>query len=640
MSIATLQKIEKTFGQRVLFDKLDFVIDRGERVGLIGDNGSGKTSLFKVLLGEFAIDSGTAAVNKGIRIGHLPQDPVFDMANTVIDEAELAFSTLHDLSHEQRDIEHQMAHITGEALDRLLRRYQNVQHEFELAGGYAWRHRLEATLLGVGLAQDTWEQNVGTLSGGQRSRLALAKLLTAPNDLLLLDEPTNHLDLAAIAWLEQYLADFSGAVLIISHDRYLLDRVANRIAWLTSARIKSYPGNYSAFVEQRKLQELTQQRAYEEQQADIQKQAEFIRRFGAGQRAREAKGRDKRLQRLLRSDSLIQEVSGTKKINVSLSTDQRAGDRVLRVKELSKSYDGRALWKDIALDFTRADRVGIIGPNGSGKTTLLEVLLGRRDADAGEIRWGANLKIGYYDQRLGDFDPENTVAEEVRGDREISPGDLRSVLAMMLFRREEIDKPIKMLSGGERARVAMAQLLVDRPNVLILDEPTNHLDIQSCEALESALADFAGTILCVSHDRYFLDKVISRLLVLNPPDIVQFPGNYTAWAKRQAQQTAEARRPKPVEPKESRETRQRKPDPAAAKKKSDNPWARPFGRLSVEELERQITETEVALSEFQNVFADAGVARDVDRSKRLKDEYAAMGKKLKQLEKEYYERNV
>jgi ATP-binding cassette, subfamily F, member 3 len=635
MSIVTLNKIEKTFGRRVLFDKLDFTIDRGERIGLIGDNGSGKTSLFKVILGELAIDAGTAAVSKGIRIGHLPQDPVFDPANTVIDEAELAFAALHDLSHEQREIEHQMAHVTGEELDKLLRRYQHVQHEFEIAGGYAWRHRLEAALLGVGLDRDSWEQNVGTLSGGQRSRLALAKLLTGQNDLLLLDEPTNHLDLTAIAWLEEYLADFNGAVLIISHDRYLLDRMANRIAWMTGAKLKTYPGNYSAFVTQRELQELSQKRAFEEQQADIEKQAEFIRRFGAGQRAREAKGRDKRLQRLLRSDALLQDVSTTKKIHVSLGTDQRAGDRVLKVKELSKSYDNKPLWKDIDLEIRRAERLGIIGPNGSGKTTLLEVLLGRRDADGGEIRWGANLNIGYYDQRLGDLDPESTVAEEVRGDREISPGDLRSVLAMMLFRREEIDKPIKMLSGGERARVAMAQLLVDRPNVLVLDEPTNHLDIQSCEALESALAGFTGTILCVSHDRYFLDKIINRLLILRPPETVQFTGNYTAWAKKQADLAAEARRPKAAETKESKP----RPNPLP-KKRPENAWTRPFGRLSVKELEQQITETEIALADCQNLFADNAAARDSQRAKKLDEDFAALGKKLKQLEQEYFTRNT
>jgi ATP-binding cassette subfamily F protein 3 len=634
MALVTLNQVEKTFGRRVLFDKLDFAIDRGERVGLIGDNGSGKSSLFKVILGQLPIDSGNVAIAKSVRVGHLAQDPVFDPENTVIDEAELAFAKLHQLSHELRDLEHEMAHLTGDDLDRILKKYQDVQHEFEIEGGYAWRHRLEATLLGVGLETAIWEQKVTTLSGGQRSRLALAKLLTADNDLLLLDEPTNHLDLVAIAWLEEYLANFSGAVLIVSHDRYLLDRLANRIAWLTQSRIKSYPGNYSAFVVQRELQELTQQRAYEEQRADIEKQAEFIRRFGAGQRAREAKGREKRLDRLLKSDALIQQVASTKKIRVSLSTEQRAGDRVLSVKELGKSYENKALWKEIDLEIRRGERLGIIGPNGSGKTTLLEVLLGRRDADEGEIRWGANLNIGYYDQRLGEFDPESTVSEEVKGDREISPGDLRAVLALMLFRGEDIDKPIRLLSGGERARVAMAQLLVDRPNVLVLDEPTNHLDIQSCEALEAALTNFAGTILCVSHDRYFLDKIMSRLLILQPPGIVQFTGNYTAWVKKQRDQAAAAVQ---EEPKKSK-PKSKAAEPAP-KKKSDNPWSRPFGRLTLEELEKQISDTEIALAECQDLFGNADSARDPQKSKKLKDDFAALGKKLKDLEQEYFARS-
>jgi ATP-binding cassette subfamily F protein 3 len=630
MAIVTLSNVEKTFGRRVLFDKLDFAIDRGERIGLIGDNGSGKTTLFKTILGQIAIDSGSLAIAKNIRIGHLAQDPTFDATNTVIDEAELAFADLHQLSHDLREIEHQMATIVGEQLDRLLQKYQQFQHEFELAGGYAWRHRLEAALLGVGLDQTTWEQNVGTLSGGQRSRLALAKLLIAQNDLLLLDEPTNHLDLAAIDWLEEYLAGFNGAVLIVSHDRFLLDRLATRIAWLTDSKIKSYPGNYSAFVQQRQLQELSQQRAFEQQQADIEKQSEFIRRFSAGQRAREAQGRKKRLERLLQSDAMIQSVQDTRKIRVALSTDQRAGDRVLSVKALSKSYDQKPLWNQIDLEIRRGERIGIIGPNGSGKTTLLEVLLARRDADEGEIRWGANLNIGYYDQRLADFDPDNTVAEEVRGDRDVSPADLRAVLALMLFRGETIDKPMRMLSGGERARVAIAQLLIDRPNVLVLDEPTNHLDIQSCEALENALSDFTGTILCVSHDRYFLNKVVSRMLILRPPGIVQFTGNYSAWAAREAEQA----KPQAPAKKES------KPLPAAPKKRADNPWNRPFGRLSLQELEQQISDTEIAMADCQNSFTDPATTRDPRRSKQLTNDFAALGRKLKQLEEEYFTRET
>ncbi len=485
MSLASLQNIEKTFGKRVLFDGLHFNIERGERIGMIGANGEGKTTLFKLFTEQVIADAGVVAIAKGIKVGHLTQDPVFNPSLNVLDEAELAFAELHQLSHSLRELEHEMAPLSGEALQKKLNRYQTVQHEFDLAGGYAWRHRLEATLLGVGLTRETWEQQVETLSGGQRSRLALAKLLISGADLLLLDEPTNHLDLAAIEWLEKYLLEFSGAVVLISHDRYLLDRLATRIVWLTQRRLKSYPGNYSAFVQQRDLQELTQQRAFEQQQESIEKQKEFIRRFGAGQRSKEAKGREKRLNRLLKSDQIIGEVQAARKIKVSLNTDRRAGDQVLQVRDLSKSFGARELWKEIRFDVKRGERIGIIGPNGSGKTTLLETLLGNSDADAGDIKWGANLNIGYYDQRLDDFDPESTVIEEAAADQPgIKEQEVRDVLATMLFRGEDVYKSIGLLSGGERARVRLAQLLLEKPNVLVLDEPTNHLDIASREALE------------------------------------------------------------------------------------------------------------------------------------------------------------
>ncbi|MGA3066032.1 MAG: ABC-F family ATP-binding cassette domain-containing protein [Tepidisphaeraceae bacterium] len=639
MALATLLNIEKNFGRRVMFDQLGFSIDRGERVGLIGDNGSGKTTLFRVLTRQLAVDAGTVSIADGVKFGMLAQDPVFEPGNTVMDEAELAFSTLHDLSHRLREIEHEMAHVVGDELEKLLNKYQDAQHDFELAGGYAWRHKLEAMLEGVGLPPATWEQNVGTLSGGQRSRLALAKLLIGQCDLLLLDEPTNHLDLTAIAWLEEYLASFPGAVLLVSHDRYLLDRLATRIVWLTGAQLKSYPGNYSAYVEQRKLQELSQQRAYEQQQADIAKQAEFIRRFGAGQRAREAKGREKRLNRLLAGDDLIQSVETASKIRVSMNSDLRAGDRVLRVKELSKRYGDRALWTDVALDISRGERIGIIGPNGSGKTTLLEVLLGKRELDAGEIRWGASLKIGYYDQRLGEFNPDHTVAEEVRSGRDVTDADVRAVLALMLFRNEDIEKPIRMLSGGERARVAIAQLLIDRPNVLVMDEPTNHLDINSCEALERALNDFDGTVICVSHDRYFLDKVAQRMLVLEPPEIVSFDGNYTAWAQAGAKKKAAAGEAQAAQSSKKSKPSKKKPE-SPPREKSDNPWSRPYGRLSVEELEKQIALTETEIRRCQESMGDSRIAREPQRGRKIALEHEELTKKLKELEKEYFARSV
>ncbi|HLL90050.1 MAG TPA: ATP-binding cassette domain-containing protein, partial [Tepidisphaeraceae bacterium] len=287
MPVVSLSNIEKTFGDRVLFRNLNFQLDRGDRVGLIGPNGAGKSTLFKLLLGQLAPDVGDVSVARNLKVGHLQQDPTFDPANDVMDEAELAFAELHRLHHELRHLEHEMAEQSGDALERTLEKYTTVQHDFEQAGGYAWAHKLEATLLGVGLGRETWEQSVTTLSGGQRSRLALAKLLISEPDVLLLDEPTNHLDLVAIEWLENYLLDFDGAAVLISHDRYLLDKLAMRIAWLTRSQINTYPGNYTAFEEQRAIHELSQARQHERQQEDIEKQKEFIRRFGAGQRARE-----------------------------------------------------------------------------------------------------------------------------------------------------------------------------------------------------------------------------------------------------------------------------------------------------------------------------------------------------------------
>jgi ATP-binding cassette subfamily F protein 3 len=645
MPIATLTNIEKTFGQRVLFDKLNLNVYRGERIGLIGDNGAGKTSLFKALLGELVLDAGTAAVNKAVKIGHRRQDPVFDPNNTVIDEAELAFAELHDLSHRLRELEHEMGHLSGEELEKVLGRYQKLQHDFEIAGGYAWRHRLEATLQGIGLEKEIWEQNVSTLSGGQRSRLALAKLLIAEPDLLLLDEPTNHLDLAAIDWLERYLLDYSGAVLLISHDRFLLDRLATRIVWLTGCRLKSYKGNYTAFVQQRELEELTQRRQFEQQQADIEKQQEFIRRFQAGQRSKEARGRATRLERFMKSEEMVSAVSKQHKIHLSLSTDQRAGDRVLEVRELSKAYDSRQLWKDVRFEIKRGERIGVIGPNGAGKTTLLEVLLGRRDADAGNLRWGANLNIGYYDQRLGmeEFEPENTVMEEVMADRQASLQDLRDVLALMLFRVEDANKKIGMLSGGERARVRLAQLLLDKPNVLVLDEPTNHLDIASREALEGALSGFEGTIFCVSHDRYFLNKVARRLLVLKPPGVVDFAGNYTDWQEKlRADAEEAAARGERVKAGEGAKPQVSRSSGAGAKSgaKKDNPYLRPFGRLTTEDLERQITDTEIAIAECQEHFADTDAFKDPVGAQKLQKELEGLAKRLEQLEAEYYAREA
>jgi ATP-binding cassette, subfamily F, member 3 len=471
---------------------------------------------------------------------------------------------------------------------------------------------------------------------------SLAKLLINEPDLLLLDEPTNHLDIAAVEWLENYLLNFSGAMLVISHDRYLLDRIATRIVWLTRRQLSSYPGNYSSFAEQRELAELTQQRQFQEQQADIAKQAEYIRRFKAGQRARQAKGREKRLNRLLSSDQVVQSVGASKQMHIKLSTDQRAGDRLLRVEDLSKSFDGKKVWNDVKFDLKRGERVGVIGPNGSGKTTLLRTLTGEYDADSGDIRWGTNITIGYYDQKLDDFDPDLSIFDEVLSEVEgYNEQQLRDALGAMLFRGDDIEKPMRLLSGGERARVALTKLLLQRPNVLLLDEPTNHLDIQSCEALERTLGGFEGSIVCVSHDRSFLDRIAKRLLVIDPAGLIDFEGNWTKWAQKQREKQSESK-PQAKAPPKAAPVPKPAPTPVAEKPKTkkDNPYARKFGRLTTGELERKIADTERKIAKLNTDLADPAIFKNPQKAKQIQTEVEAASSDLQGLEEEYLTRDV
>ena len=650
MALLQLTNIEKVLGDRLIFDRLSLSIDKGERTGLIGDNGSGKSTLFKMITTAMTPDMGDRSLARGATIGLLEQDPTFGAGNTLIDEAELAFKELHDLAHKMRDCEHAMAEHQDEELDKTLLRYEELQHKFEELGGYAWRHKLEATLHGVGFTDADFEKPVEAMSGGQRSRVALAKLLINPPDLLLLDEPTNHLDIAGVEWLEDYLLSFPGAVLLISHDRRLLDKVCNKIVWLTGRKLKSYVGNYSAFQKQREVEMLSQGRAHEEQQAAIEKEKEYIRRFGAGQRARQAAGRKKRLDRLLGSDAIVDKISHSKGMHLRLSTDQRAGDRLLRVENLSMSFDGKRVWTDVKFDLKRGERVGILGPNGSGKTTLLRVLVGGLDADDGDIRWGSNVSIGYYDQRLDDFDPELSVFDEVLSDVEgYNDKQIRDALGAMLFTGDDSEKPMKLLSGGERARVQMTKLLMQKPNVLLLDEPTNHLDIAAVDALEKSLASFEGSLLIVSHDREFLQRLAKRLLVIEPPTVTDFEGTYDEWTKKvreRAQREAESKRPakaqasKAASPKVEVKAppKQVEQPKNVAKGKKDNPYARPFGRLSPKELEAKISETESLLSTAQAKQADPAVVRDAGRAREAQGNVERLAKTLKDLESEYYSR--
>lgn len=526
-----LSNIEKSYAGHQILRDVSFQINPGDRAGLVGRNGAGKTTVFKVILGEEAADRGDVIKMNGLRLGLLEQHVALTPGETVHTAALSAFQRIHDLEAEMRALELKMADDHSE---EILNRYASLQEEFELADGFSYSARAEAILLGLGFDRLTWELKTETLSGGQRNRLGMVRLLLSDCDVLLLDEPTNHLDVDAVEWLEDFLSDYEKSFVIISHDRYFLDRTVNRVIEIENGRAVTYKGNYSQFLVEREERREIQRREYENQQALIAKTEEFIRRNIEGQKTRQAKSRRNMLERMDRVEALVEDRSGG---NFKLKGIERAGQNVLHVEEMSVGYDAKVLAAGIDLLILRGECLGIIGANGTGKTTFLKTILGEIPALGGKYIWGSKTDIGYYSQQLIDLDARNEIIQELR---RVAPsadnGELRSFLAQFLFFGEDVFKKVGDLSGGERGRLALAKLVFSKKNVLVLDEPTNHLDIPSREALEAALSEYPGTILTVSHDRFFLDEIATAILSFEGEESVMFEyGNYSDFHERKAQ---------------------------------------------------------------------------------------------------------
>ena len=519
-----LSEVKKSYGGAEILRGVSFQINPGEKVGLVGRNGAGKTTVFRLITGEEAADSGDIVTINGLKLGLLQQHVDFGPGETVHTAALSAFKEIHDIEAEMRVLEKRMEHDhSAEILDQ----YAELQTAFEHADGFTYAARAESILMGMGFSSDMWSHDTGTLSGGQKNRLGMVRLLLSGADLLLLDEPTNHLDVNAVEWLENFLHDFDRAYVVISHDRYFLDRTTGRIIEIENGRAVSYKGNYSRFLVERELRREQQQREYENQQALISKTQDFIRRNLEGQKTKQAKSRRNMLERLERVDAVASEKHGG---NFGLKKVARTGNNVLTVEDLSIGYGQKELASHLNFSLMRGEVLGIIGGNGSGKTTLLRTVLGDIREMAGKIHWGTKTDIGYYTQNLDDLEPRNEVIQELR---RVAPlvdnGELRSFLSRFLFFGEEVFKLVGDLSGGEKGRLALAKLIYSRKNVLILDEPTNHLDIPSREALEAALGEYDGTIITVSHDRYFLDKIATQILAFEDYGVDVFNGNYTEY---------------------------------------------------------------------------------------------------------------
>ncbi|MCW5961664.1 MAG: ABC-F family ATP-binding cassette domain-containing protein [Pyrinomonadaceae bacterium] len=520
-----LSDVQKSYGGTEILRGVSFQINPDEKVGLVGRNGAGKTTVFRMITEEESPDSGDVFKTSGLKIGLLEQHVDFTEGETVHTAALSAFKKLHDIEAEMRRLEHEMAE---NVTDEILEEYAELQSEFEHEDGFTYTAKAEAILLGLGFDKEKWDLRTETLSGGQKNRLGLARLLLSNPDILLLDEPTNHVDVDAVEWLENFLQTFEKAYIIISHDRYFLDRTCKRIIEIEAGKAVTYVGNYSKFLVERELRREQQQREFENQQAFINKTQEFIRKNLAGQKTKQAKSRRTMLEKIDRVEAVIADKASG---NFKVKKVERAGGNVLSVEDLKIGYGEKVLAKDINFTLHRGECLGIIGGNGTGKTTFLKTILGQIRELSGKMIWGTKTEIGYYSQQLEDLEDRNEIISELR---RVAPmaenGELRSFLARFLFFGEDVFKLVSALSGGEKGRLALAKLIYSNVNVLALDEPTNHLDIPSREALEEALQTYQGTILTVSHDRYFLDQIATQILSFEDNQKVEiFNGNYSEF---------------------------------------------------------------------------------------------------------------
>ncbi len=538
MSLVMGENISKFYQDKLVIEESSFQINQEEKIGLIGANGVGKTTLLKLISKEIKPEEGEIKRRKNLKIGYLAQEINLDPEKTIHEEGLQAFDELLLV----REKMHSLTKMMGEeraSLEKIINDYGKLEEEFENKGGYTYEVRLKAALIGMGFKESDFEKLVEHLSGGEKSRLAYIKLLLREPDLLLLDEPTNHLDIEATEWLENYLANYKGAIVLISHERYFLDKTVEKIWELEQGKLRHYQGNYTHYLEQKEERTREEGKRYKFQKREISRQEEFIRKNIAGQKTKQAQSRRKMLQKIKR----VPRPQKEEKIAIRFSCQVRGGNEVLGVSHLSKSFAGKPLFEDLSFKLQRGERWGIVGPNGTGKTTFLKIIMGEESGN-GQIKISRGIKLGYYDQHLAELNPQNSILEEVwLANPKMEREKLRSFLGKLLFTKEDVFSFIEDLSGGEQARVLLAKLMLARVNFLILDEPTNHLDINSRRIMEEALLEYDGSILVVSHDRYFLDKIVKRILYFGrDSEVKMYSGNYSYFLEKRKRDFLEKRK--------------------------------------------------------------------------------------------------
>ena len=619
MTLVSLNNITKSYGTNLVLKDISWQIEEGRKIGLLGSNGVGKTTLFRLITGELETDKGEVTRSRKLKIGFLPQECELRDDLTLFDEMLKPFSDLLKLHDQLRNLEKQMS--SARNLDRLMKRYGELQIEYENSGGYTYENKIETVLYGLGFKKQDFDKSINILSGGEKNRAALTSVLLSEPNLLLLDEPTNHLDIEGTEWLENYLCEFPGTVVIVSHDRYFLDRVIQEVVQLENHRIEKYKGNFSAYLVEKEKRKEKARKEYKEQREYILRTEEFIRRNIAGQKTKQAQSRRKALEKLER---LEKPKTRAKKVKISFTSTQRSSRGLVWTEDLAKRFGDFVLFENVSFFLERYDRVGLIGPNGSGKTTFLKMLMGKEKLTSGEVKIGANLDIGYYDQEHQGLDLESSVLDEVWKIRpQMVASDLRSFLAKFLFSGEDVFRRIKTFSGGEQSRVVLAKLILSKPNFLILDEPTNHLDIASRQVLEASLSEFGGTILVISHDRYFLNKVVNKIYAVENKTLREYLGNYSYYERKKKEE-------KDALQKSLELAKQQKKAKAKIKK------AKPkIKKRSLHQIEKEISEIEQKIEEIDYLLSTEEVYTDWQKLLELNEERKMLSQRLDELVAEW-----
>ena len=626
--ILSCQNICKTYVEKPVLQNISFHLNENDRLAIIGYNGAGKSTLLKIIVGELSADEGEVLTKKDASIGYLAQHQDHDFHRSIFDELLSVKKEIIELDEQMRTYEKEMEHLDGDALEQKMQQYTNATHRFEQMNGFAYKSEITGILKGLGFSEEDFQKQVRTLSGGQMTRVALGKLLLKNPDVLLLDEPTNHLDVSSIQWLENYLSRYKGAVIIVSHDRFFLDKVVNKVMEIEFAKSLLFDGNYTQFIQKRDQVKAIRKKEYENQQQEIKRQKEVIRKlrqFNREKSIRRAESREKVLDKMEILDK-PKEYQGD--MRLTIEPEVISGNDVLTLEHVAKSFGSKHLFSNISCNIFRGERVALIGPNGTGKTTLLKIICKKISKNSGVIQLGAGVSIGYYDQAQDNLDNDKTIFDEISDAYpDLNNTKIRNTLAAFLFYGEDVFRPISSLSGGEKGRVSLAKLMLSHANFLILDEPTNHLDIQSKEILESAMNSYTGTILYVSHDRYFINKTATRILEISKDGLTSYPGNYQDYLhQKEKENVQESEKKKERSVSESKLDWQQQKELQAKQRKKEN---------RLKKVEEEITHLEEEQAKLQEEMLLPEIATDVAKLTELSQKQDEITCSLEELYEEW-----